>query len=358
MCQAVWRSPLLPLFPSSVTDDSRPSHVGRRFKFDFLSYLRSYGRKLESLITQLEKYDFSDVKAALVASVPCRQRVTTSPNQETLWGWLGLKDALSSIPVHGGNQAHVVVQISSVATLGTEDSWLRKTLFAALTTNSNADARIPRFSIVFPTPDDVRRTIDGYACGGSIHMKISSVQQARQLQYLKPMLCRWAAEPAAPAIASSGSSARPIVREAGRRRAGPHIKTYLRFSDAAMTRLDWALTTSANLSKQAWGAAANAAGEVRICSYELGVVVWPGLWEKEVESGGKVEMVPVFKTDAPDLQKATNVEGVARKGVRVGLRMPYDLPLVPYSNADEPWCATKSYTEPDWMGRVWQIGGR
>ncbi len=83
------------------------------------------------------------------------------------------------------------------------------------------------------------------------------------------------------------------VREAGRRRAAPHIKTYVRFSDAGKTRIDWALVTSANISKQAWGEAANAEGKVRISSYELGILVWPELY------GKNTTMVPVFKQDLP-----------------------------------------------------------
>jgi hypothetical protein len=37
----------------------------------------------------------------------------------------------------------------------------------------------------------------------------------------------------------------------------------------------------------------------------------------------------------------------------VGFRMPYDLPLVPYSKEEEPWCATSNYNEPDWRGSTW-----
>ena len=93
--------------------------------------------------------------------------------------------------------------------------------------------------------------------------------------------------------------------------------------------------TSANLSKQAWGESLNAAGEIRTCSYELGVVVWPELY------GEDATMIPTFKTDSPSSDLNTNSKVV------VGARMPYDLPLVPYGKSDVPWCATASYTEPD-----------
>jgi tyrosyl-DNA phosphodiesterase-1 len=135
------------------------------------------------------------------------------------------------------------------------------------------------------------------------------------------------------------------VSDAGRKRAAPHIKTYIRFADREKkSRIDWMLVTSANLSKQAWGEAPNAAGEVRICSYEIGVLVWPELF------GDNATMVPTFKTDTPP-------PGARKDGeLVIGARMPYDLPLVPYAKDDVPWCATSSYNEPDWMGETWNVG--
>lgn len=87
----------------------------------------------------------------------------------------------------------------------------------------------------------------------------------------------------------------------------------------------------------------NAGGDVRICSYELGVMVWPELF------GEKATMVPTFKTDipAPDSGKAEELI--------VGARMPYDLPLVPYGKDDLPWCATSSYEELDWKGDSYRV---
>lgn len=100
------------------------------------------------------------------------------------------------------------------------------------------------------------------------------------------------------------------------------------------------LVTSANLSNQAWGAAPNNAGEVRVCSYEIGVLVWPELF------GERATMVPTFKRDTPAEQENDG-------HVVVGARLPYDLPLVPYAKGEVPWCATSSYNEPDWAGETW-----
>jgi tyrosyl-DNA phosphodiesterase-1 len=104
------------------------------------------------------------------------------------------------------------------------------------------------------------------------------------------------------------------------------------------------LLTSANLSKQAWGEATSTAGEVRICSYEIGVLVWPALF------GEDTKMVPTFKTDTPTRSELS--DGCTLLGARI----PYDLPLVSYAREDVPWCATSSYAEPDWLGVVYNIG--
>ena len=132
------------------------------------------------------------------------------------------------------------------------------------------------------------------------------------------------------------------VRDAGRRRAAPHIKTYIRYA-AGATTIDWALLTSANLSKQAWGEGARPSGEMRISSYEIGVLVWPALY------GEDAVMVPTFRKDEPS---DTDTDPDQSKTV-VGLRMPYNLPLQRYSPGEKPWVATLSYQERDWMGQAW-----
>lgn len=183
-------------------------------------------------------------------------------------------------------------------------------------------------------------------------MKLQSAPQQKQLQYMRPHLCQWAGD---------RTDTNAAKREAGRRRAAPHIKTYIRFADAEkMDSIDWAMVTSANLSTQAWGAAPNASGEVRICSWEIGVVVWPDLFGS-IDAGSKesVKMVPTFKRDLPvgaDIGLPDSDgpgKSPGESPTLIGFRMPYDLPLTPYSPEDIPWCATAIHTEPDWIGQTW-----
>ncbi|RAL16448.1 tyrosyl-DNA phosphodiesterase 1 [Aspergillus homomorphus CBS 101889] len=351
MTQAVWRSPLLPLRAGDDTTDQHVPGSGARFKRDLLAYLNEYGtKKTGALVRQLARYDFGAVRAALVASVPSKQKLGETDSRKTPWGWIALRDVLSKVPLSTSSQdsqrngkaglkgPQIVVQISSVASLGQTDKWLKDVFFASLA--PKVEGPKSQYSIIFPTPDEIRRSLNGYGSGGSIHMKLQSAAQQKQLQYMRPFLCRWAGDDI--------ETAEPR-REAGRRRAAPHIKTYIRFSTEEMNTIDWAMVTSANLSTQAWGTAVNANGEVRICSWEIGVVVWPellaGLAPDTDTDTAKSVMVPCCRTDTP----AANADAA----VTVGFRMPYDLPLTRYSPEDIPWCATASYSEPDWLGQTW-----
>ncbi|EED20610.1 tyrosyl-DNA phosphodiesterase, putative [Talaromyces stipitatus ATCC 10500] len=367
MSQALWRSPLLPLSSTPynpATEEAAVFGTGARFKRDLLAYLEFYGRrKTGSLVDQLRKFDFYAIRAVLVASVPSKERLSRmNSSQSTLWGWPALKDALRQISLSDNEHIedpHVVIQVSSIASLGQTDKWLKDVLFDSLCPSSilpNASKRCnPKFSIVFPTPDEIRRSLNGYGSGGSIHMKLQSVAQQKQLQYMRPYLCHWAGDQEQTPVRISRTNAEVPSNiqstDAGRRRAAPHIKTYIRFSDKTkMDSIDWVMITSANLSTQAWGAAPNSNGEVRICSWEIGVLVWPQLIVGDSPEPGaeRPKMVPCFQKDRPELPNNNDITPI------VGFRMPYDLPLARYGVQDVPWCATINHPEPDWLGQSWE----
>src|SRR5436190_20729960 len=107
MCQAVWRSPLLPVLSNqeeeSVSVIKAGIGSGHRFKRDLLAYLEAYGnKKTGPLVKQLERYDFSAVRGALIASVPSKQDVSTlDSKKQSIWGWPSLKDTLRHVPLKG-----------------------------------------------------------------------------------------------------------------------------------------------------------------------------------------------------------------------------------------------------------------
>jgi tyrosyl-DNA phosphodiesterase-1 len=408
MTQAVWRSPLLPLLKENITQPDPkiwPLGTGLRFKMDLIRYLEAYGNRLRDLPKQLALYDFSAVRAAFIGSTPSRLKsaAAAEASGQTSWGWPSLRNILSSIPispappgaVNGQSAPNVVIQISSIATLGQTPSWLThfQSVLSAHSSHSSpnssgnnsvpssSSARVeffqkrdptpnepktsdPIFHIIFPTADEIRTSLDGYDSGASIHTKTQSATQKKQLAYLQPLLRHW--KPISNSISDpTPGSDRPNThvsqhhRRAERGSAAPHIKTYIRFSDAAQTRIDWAMLTSANLSKQAWGEVRNTNGEVWVQSWEAGVVVWPALF------GENASMVPVFGRDGPgegdvDVDGRGGREGreVGSQGgdgekTVVGFRMPYNLPLQPYKMDEVPWVASASYEEPDRKGQYY-----
>lgn len=375
LTQAVWRSPLLPICENDQVDSiDAPIGSGRRFKIDFLNYLRAYQGRTKPLVEQLRKYDFSAIRAALIASVPCKQSIESVDAKDTRFGWSGMRHILKAVPARrdtsDNSPPQLVTQISSVGNLGAKDKWfdpfMRTLAVTAESVPTNGISLKPQGLVkpvnhtIFPTTDEVRRSLDGYASGASIHMKLENKAMQTQLAYMRPMLRHWAGEASDPPAGTADNSEEMAVRQALRRRAAPHIKTYIRFSNARMDKIDWAMVTSANLSKQAWGEAAKEGShgrEVRIASYELGVVLWPALFEDGFgtpaqDAKQRAAMVPVFRANQPSqTQLAAVGDGV---GKVVGFRMPYDLPLVPYVKAELPWCATAKHGEPDWKGVVWE----
>jgi tyrosyl-DNA phosphodiesterase-1 len=281
LSQAVWRSPLLPLYTVEDETSEAPIGSGARFKKELLNYLEAYKDKFRDhtrpLINQLKKYDFSSVRAALVASVPGKQQVGTNKitSKQSLWGWLSLEQVLKKVPATTlASKAQINVQISSVGT--SSEKWLEGffDVLGTTTAGQQPKAKKPLVRVVFPTANEIRRSLDGYQSGNSIHMKLDSVMQKSQLKYMKPLLCTWAGD---------SKEDQDGVRQAGRRRAAPHIKTFIRFSDESCDRIDWTLVTSANLSKQAWGEMENKETSTSKASRLVSLYVLNGLvmWEKK-----------------------------------------------------------------------------
>jgi tyrosyl-DNA phosphodiesterase-1 len=381
---------MLPLRPSDQKVDtstisnntSHPIGSGERFKIDILRYFKAYGKRLAKMTTQLVDYDFSAIKAAFIGSAPSRQKpAEANPSEQTSFGWLGLQEVLSTVPtttkLKPTSPPHIVLQVSSIATLGAAPTWLtqfqsvlaRSTSYEPLAPNPStktskamsflaknetssgqeANVQRPEFNLIFPTPDEIRTSLDGYASGGSIHTKLQSQQQQKQLEYLHPLFCHWKGL----STSSTSSQAHP-QRHALRGPAAPHIKTYMRFTSTTHETIDWAMLTSANLSKQAWGDVVNKKNEIWVQSWEAGVVVWPALFS-EPDNIGDTVMVPVFGKDMPDPKDVPETSlALATEHIKVvGIRMPYDLPLTSYAEGERPWCATMSYSEPDWKGLAW-----
>ncbi len=375
MTQAVWQSPHLRLNGKTDTNIGNLGS-GSRFKHDLLCYLSTYGWKTRSLLGRLELFDFSPIRGALIASVPKTMDTEKikfkTPWEQQLVGYPSLFHALKTVSSQKPNihtatrpHPHVVCQISSIATLPT--TWLDQ-FFPILAGQKPSAQMWDHISIIYPTPSNVAASLDGYASGGSIHTKAQSTAHLKQITNLRKSLCQWTQGP-------------EEKFRAGRDQAAPHIKTYVSFSEKPTSRnptpdIDWALLTSANLSTQAWGRLREKENEIIVQSFELGVFVWPELFDEGFDTGEKecrtqdtkhegegkdkgesvkVRMVPVFGGDMPEVSRANGEEGGEGREIIVGLRLPYDLPLTPYGDGDMPWSPHGTYNMPDRHGYPYRM---
>jgi tyrosyl-DNA phosphodiesterase-1 len=207
-------------------------------------------------------------------------------------------------------KASFVLQASSIGSLGKDANvWLRGELltsFSAPTTPSSVNA----MSIVFPTVQEVRNSLEGYAAGGSI--PFSSLTYEKQKAMMRPLLHSWNAE------------------HCNRSRAMPHIKTFCRVRND--NSLDWFVLTSANISKAAWGSLEKKGCQLMIRSYELGVLILPSLLTDE---------------------EVTIVSQQFKSKGGIVVPLPYNLPLTPYAMQDTPWLCDVRHNKPDLFGEQW-----
>ncbi|KAF8426098.1 tyrosyl-DNA phosphodiesterase I, partial [Terfezia claveryi] len=319
MTQGVWDSGWLPLLSPGTKELS----IGAEFKSELLRYLKAYGSsRTGELTSELVRFSFSQIHAAFIGSVPGKYKLS-----ECHFGWPGLQRILRNTHTQPtSTPGKVICQVSSIATLamGSKDSWLTPIFLKALSVTAPSKPLPPKpeFSIIFPTPDEIRASINGYRSGGAVHLKAVTPANLKQIDYMP--------------------------------RAAPHIKTFIRYNEPTCKTISWALLTSANLSNQAWGSAPTTKGsrdgglvipgpdnekEVRICSYEAGVIVYPGLFEEE---GKEVVMKPLFHGDGLSVEEGK---------IHVGVRVPYDLPLAKYKPGEMPWSPGRSYAEVDCLGQ-------
>jgi len=332
MSQGIWLSPWLS--KRLQKEDPPGLHAigsGQRFKVDMLRYLREYKSRTRELVDQLEEFDFSTIRAAFLASAPSKHLLTDAkPKEFTSFGWPGLKQvilaAMNAKQEMEREDYSVVVQVSSIATI--TENWFNN-LKDILHTGGTYSLGQPSTKVVWPTVDDIRNSLSGYASGGSIHLKSEKVTAKKQVAWLRKYFHQWSTSLDDETLADS-----PQVRiqgDAMRSLAAPHIKTFIRYNKT-FEKVAWALLTSANLSYQAWGGPVKD-DIVRIASWEVGVMVWPELFQEGEE---EIEMVPVFGRD-------TLNEEIKGAKMKIPFRMPYGLPLRKYADPekhpfkDEPW---------------------
>ncbi|XP_068668443.1 tyrosyl-DNA phosphodiesterase 1 [Aristolochia californica] len=284
-----------------------------------------------------KKFDYSSAMVRLIASVPGYH----SGSNLKKWGHMKLRDVLQDCSF--GNEfirSPLVYQFSSLGSL--DEKWMAE--FASSTSSGLSDDKSPlglgKAQIIWPTVEDVRCSLEGYAAGSCI----PSPQKNVEKDFLKKYWAKWKA------------------KHTGRCRAMPHIKTYTRYNGQ---NLAWFLLTSANLSKAAWGALQKNNSQLMIRSYELGVLFLPSTVRGQspgfsctdnggssqgaskqlgTSEGSKVKLVTLCWQGNGSTNSSPEV---------IKLPVPYQLPPLPYASEDVPWSWDKRYLKKDVHGQIW-----
>lgn len=329
MTQGAWMSPRLKKKINGETTDK----ISIQFESDFLDYIQQY--KTEStkkLALLLQQFDFStiDKNVVFIASVPGNYS-SDNPSYRK-WGLCKLQKEMRKLSTSETHKTEIIAQVSSIATLGTTDTYIKHVVGNALLGKDFFSKQTGVFpTIIFPTVENVKESFYGYSSGSSIHFKRQSDAQLKQLHYMKPHLRQWGAI------------------DAGRHRAAPHIKTYVKLIDDS--HLGWILLTSANLSKQAWGNINEKKHNSQwIQSWECGVLIKP--------SSKRQYLIPTYKSDVANTKQIAqflkSVKGKGPEDIEIlSIRMPYDLPLVKYDGHDIIWSPNQTYSDKDWLGEQW-----
>ncbi|XP_073005062.1 tyrosyl-DNA phosphodiesterase 1 isoform X1 [Typha latifolia] len=328
--------------------DDKISNKGSFFENDLVDYLKTlkwpeFSVKIPPVgnvsinAAFFKKFDYSSAMVRLIASVPGYHMGTNLKK----WGHMKLRSVLEECKFDKEFcKSPLVYQFSSLGSL--DEKWLNE-LASSMSSGTSDDGSplgIGKPLIIWPTVEDVRSSLEGYAAGNAI----PSPQKNVEKEFLKKYWARWKAD------------------HVGRCRAMPHIKTYTRHSGQDIA---WFLLTSANLSKAAWGALQKNNTQLMIRSYELGVLFLPSV----------IHHGPVFSCTANDNLKmvdrksSTPIDGRLKaklvtlcwngnKGTGsssavIQLPIPYQLPPQPYASEDVPWSWDRRYTKKDVYGQVW-----
>ncbi|CAG8586035.1 18929_t:CDS:10 [Acaulospora morrowiae] len=341
--QGVYMTPILPR--------KRNDSSSCEFETDLINYFKSYSNNtMREYGERLKNYDFSSVKAVLIASVPGYH----TKDSLLKWGHMRLRTVLGNrvtIPSSCQNDSTVICQFSSIGSLGTKESWLKDEFFYSLSCSKNEkQSRDPDLKLIFPTVENVRDSLEGWSAGESL--PFTHANYTKQKNYMIKYLCKWKAF------------------DNGRERAMPHIKTYTRLranspselSHESNAEVAWFLLTSSNLSKAAWGSLQKKGIQLMIRNYELGVLFYPELFQMD-------ESIPVhllnatlknLKPSLPSFIVSESSTNSSKKRKRIDeescqivpIRIPYDLPLTLYdSKKDDCWTWDIPRKEIDWLGR-------
>ena len=275
---------------------------------------------MRRLIARLRLYDYSTAEVSLIPSVPGKHE--NSPQQQVqkqkqareqeavphLYGYRAVQREFAlSTPsppqVSGINNSVFSVQVSSIASMGSQGRWLREVVSGLRLSGTGADAgtdSIPdlrwlqhvQLRLVYPTVNTVRYSRASYSTGNSIPVAPEMIyictdpNSASMNANDKKKNAKFNAQKAADGDINGGAVLAPHFRDSlykydgtisGRKHHPPHIKSYCQYfqNTNRQTELLWFMLTSCNLSQAAWGVQQQKTKKLYIKSFEMGVLFQP-----------------------------------------------------------------------------------
>ncbi|KAI3740861.1 hypothetical protein L2E82_31335 [Cichorium intybus] len=281
-----------------------------------------------------KRFDYSSATVRLIGSVPGYH----SGSNIKKWGHMKLRSILQDCVFDKEFQkSPLIYQFSSLGSL--DEKWMAE-LALSMSSGVSDDKKplgLGEPLIIWPTVEDIRCSLEGYAAGGCVPGPQKNVEKP----FLKKYWAKWKAT------------------HTGRCRAMPHIKTFTRYNGQ---NLAWFLLTSANLSKAAWGALQKNNTQLMIRSYELGVLFLPsstnhghafsctrnGSPLKNIYGSSEEKRTKLVTLTSPHTNKMNQPMSDI-----ITLPVPYQLPPQRYSSEDVPWSWDRQYKKRDVFGQVW-----
>ncbi|RDX62056.1 Tyrosyl-DNA phosphodiesterase 1 [Mucuna pruriens] len=318
--------------------DQNSVSKGSGFENDLVEYLNmlkwpEFSVKLPSLgnvsvcPSFFRKFDYSDARVRLIASVPGYHSGTSLKK----WGHMKLRSLLQECTFDEEfKKSPLIYQFSSLGSL--DEKWMSE-LGSSMSAGLSEDKTplgMGEPQIIWPTVEDVRCSLEGYAAGGAVPSPLKNVEKA----FLKKYWAKWKAD------------------HTGRCRAMPHIKTFARYNNQS-------------LAKAAWGALQKNNTQLMIRSYELGVLFLPSSFKRRGSVFSCTSNVTQSedKYTARESSEMKKTKLVTLTGLKdrmhssseviIPLPLPYELPPLPYSSQDVPWSWDRQYNKKDVYGQVW-----
>ncbi|KAI9283901.1 tyrosyl-DNA phosphodiesterase I [Umbelopsis sp. AD052] len=321
MCQATYRTPVLPL-KSETTEAGEliGSEHGSPFERDLISYFGAYNMKVTNeLCEKLRLYDFSKCKAVIIASVPGYHQDRDSEK----WGLKRLQHILTKkvdIVPECQKQSIILTQASSIGKFS--EKWYTEQFAVCMRGCRNPlSCSIPQVKFIYPTIEEVCASVTGLESAGFLRMDSATYEKLHS--WFPSYLCRWEG------------------KDGGRQKIMPHYKSYTRLRANPQTKIEatgneiearasiaWHLVTSANLSRAAWGDLQKNGTQLHIRHYELGILLYPDLWE---------ETHMLAANHRNPMPKPPEFVSVNDGDVIVPVRIPYGIPPKNYTGSDHCW---------------------